>query len=375
MSYKLTDLRHRLHQNPELSNQEFKTSEMITDIMRSFNPDKEYKVGTTGKLFVFESKIEGPVTVFRADMDALPIMEIGEVEYKSVIDGVAHMCGHDGHMTILLGLAQEISKNLPTKGKVALLFQPAEECEQGAADVVEEQVFKELSPDMVFGLHNIPGYSVNSVVIKNGTFAAASRGLIIGLNGKTSHAAEPEKGINPALAISRIINDFYLLRETGELFSDFVNLTVINIELGEIAFGTSPGHAVMRMTLRAFENDDMNLLSQKCEEIVHNICSVESLQYNLSYVEDFPATVNSSICNDLIVKAANVNDLKLLTLDKPNNWSEDFGYYTNNYSGGFFGIGAGEEHPALHNPDYDFPDEIIDTGISMFNSIYQFLNL
>ena len=231
MSKNLIDIRHLLHQNPELSNKEFKTSEMISNLMQNNNPDKEFEVGSTGKLFIYESGKEGPVTVFRADMDALPIQEIGDVEYKSVVDGVAHMCGHDGHMAILLGLAQRIYKNPPVKGKVVLLFQPAEECEQGAADVVASQVFKELSPDMIFGLHNIPGFPLNSIVIKNSTFAAASRGLVIGLVGKTSHAAEPDKGINPAQAISKIIHEFHKLRVTGELFTDFVHLTIINISL------------------------------------------------------------------------------------------------------------------------------------------------
>ena len=118
----------------------------------------------------------------------------------------------------------------------------------------------------------------------------------------------------------------------------------------------------------------MEILSRQCEDIVGEICADEKLEYSLSYLEDFPATVNSERCVELIEKSANENNFEVLRLTKPNNWSEDFGYYTNNYPGGYLGIGAGENHPALHNPDYDFPDEIIDTGVKMYYNIYHSLN-
>lgn len=371
MNTEIVQLRHKFHQYPELSNKEFKTAELINKFMQENSPDKEYRVGSTGRLFVYESGINGPVTVFRADMDALPIQETGDVVYKSTVNGVGHMCGHDGHMSILLGLAKHISTVRPQSGTVALLFQPAEECEQGAADVVAEHVFKALVPDMIFGIHNIPGFVKNSVIVKQNTFAAASKGMVIKLFGKTSHAAEPEKGINPAQAISEIVSDFNHLCASCMMFEDMVNLTVVNIQLGEIAFGTSPGYGEIRVTLRAYRNGDMKILTNECEDIISVVCEKERLRSKVYYVEDFPATVNNDSCNKLIINSAKDNNFKVVTLEQPNSWSEDFGYYTNVYKGGFFGIGAGINHAALHNSDYDFPDEIIETGISMLFTIYK----
>lgn len=371
MNEELIKIRHLLHQNPELANQEIETSKRISNFMQNYKPDKVIDVSKTGKLFVFDSKQDGPTSVFRADMDALPINEENNLEYVSLKKGVAHLCGHDGHMTIVLGLAKKISENKPKKGKVVLLFQPAEESEQGARDVVNSTEFKTLNPDLVFGLHNIPKAPMHQILVKSGSFAAASKGMTLKIYGKSSHAAEPEKGISPASAIAKIIQKLHLLRDDKNLFSNFILLTIINIKLGEIAFGTSPGYAEIRITLRSFENEDMELLTNQAEKIIMEIAEQEQLKINVEYSEVFPATINHDHCLNLIKQSADINQCDLKEMENPFKWSEDFGYYSEKYNTGFFGLGSGIEQAALHNPDFDFPDEIIETGIKLFNQIYK----
>ncbi len=368
-------LRHELHRYPEISNQEFKTSERISQFMARLHADEVITLGKTGKAFVFKGKEEGQTVVFRAELDALPIQEAGKNEYTSVNQGVAHVCGHDGHMAIVAGLAKRVAENRPVKGKVVILFQPAEEVEQGARDVVNDPGFQKLKPDYIFALHNVPGVKKHTILIKRGSFAAASRGMTVKLTGKTSHAAEPEKGISPAIAISEIIKELNLLIKDKSLFKDLSLLTIIHVQLGEISFGTTPGYAEIRITLRAFENDDMELLCKKAENIITNIAQAEKLRCDLSYSEVFPATVNNNECIELIEEAINKNGFNSTLIEKPFKWSEDFGYFTGKYKGGFFGLGSGTEQPALHNPDFDFPDEIISTGENVFYSIYKKINL
>ncbi len=374
MLKKTINLRHELHKHPEISNKEYKTSERIYNFVKQFNPDEVIKLGKTGLAFIFDSRKEGKTLMFRAELDALPISENSFLEYSSVNNNMAHSCGHDGHMAIIAGLAEKISKNRQKKGRVILLFQPAEEVEQGARDVVKNPKFKDIEPYYIFALHNIPGVRKHKIILKKDSFAAASKGMTVELIGKTSHAAEPENGINPAIAISEIIKNLKSLINNKNQFKDLALLTFIYIKMGEMSFGTSAGNAKMGMTLRAFENEDMSMLTEKTEEIIKKICENEKLDYNIAYNEVFPATVNCEECIDLIEKIAKANNYKTEYIEKPFKWSEDFGYYTEKYKGGFFGLGSGLNQPALHNPDFDFPDEIIETGINFFYDIFANIN-
>ncbi|MBS2212205.1 amidohydrolase [Carboxylicivirga mesophila] len=368
-------LRQYLHQHPELSNQEFETAAYISKFIQELQPDAIYNSGSTGKIFLFKGSETGPTVVFRAELDALPIRETNILPYNSQTPGVAHLCGHDGHMAILAGLAQQIAKQRPLKGQVGLLFQPAEEVEQGARDVMESEAFRQLKPDYIFALHNIPGYPLHQVLVRPGSFSAASQGMTVKLTGKTSHAAEPENGLSPAGALARIIESMHLLREQNELFKNLILLTIIHIKLGEIAFGTSPGEAEIRITLRAFENADMDILTQEAISRIEKIAKDEQLTSEFSFSEVFPATVNHTECVRLIEQAAKDHNLEVSHLEQPFKWSEDFGYYTEHIKGGFFGLGSGVDQPALHNPDFNFPDDILSTGIKIFKSIYKKLNL
>ncbi len=368
------ELRHELHKHPEVSNNEYKTSERIVNFMKPLMPDEIVNLGETGKAFVFKGKESGKTIVFRAELDALPILEKNSLAYLSINPNVSHMCGHDGHMAILAGLAQKISKESHQYGKVVFLFQPAEEVEQGALDVVNDSSFKNIKADYIFALHNIPGVKKHNIVIKSGSFSAASKGMTIKLSGKTAHAAEPENGISPANAISRIINQLHKLKENKSLFKDLALLTIIHIQLGEISFGTSPGYAEIRVTLRSFENEDMALLTAHSEKIINGISKEENLECRISYSEEFPASVNDNECLGYVEESARQNNLEIETIKHPFKWSEDFGYYSQHYKSCLFGLGSGISQPPLHNPDYDFPDEIIESGINMFYGIYKKIN-
>lgn len=372
---RLIKLRQHIHKYPELSSKEFNTAKHIERFINEFKPTYMVKLGKTGLAFVFDSETPGSTTMIRADIDALPIQEKNNIDYTSANKNVGHLCGHDGHMTIVAGLAMELSDNPPKKGRVVLLFQPAEETGEGAFGIMEDEKFAEIVPDYIFGLHNIPGQEMHKIICKNGSFAAASKGLTVELSGKTSHAAEPHKGISPTNAVADIIkalND--IAPQNKQLFTDNVLLTIVQINLGEHAFGTSPGHAIIRVTLRAYKDNDLDILTKLVEKNISKVAANENLDYIFSYSEQFPATVNNAQCVALIANAAKINNYNTVELTEPYKWSEDFGYYTEKYKGGFFGLGSGVNQPALHNPNYDFPDELIETGIYMFKEIISQIN-
>ena len=371
MPLKLKEIRQYLHQHPELSNQEFETIQFIENLIKPLNPDRIIRIGELSRVYVFDSGKPGPTIIFRADIDALPIQEKNNISYQSKNEGVAHLCGHDGHSTILIGLARRIAENRPSLGKVAFLFQSAEETGEGAKQVIENDEFLALNADFIFGLHNIPGYPLHEVLLKTGSFAAASKGLKLTLQGKTCHAAEPEKGINPALAMADITRELHDILQQKQLFQNLTLLTFIYSRLGEIAYGTSPGFAEMGFTLRAFENNDMKLLIEKAEQIIRKNCVEHELKFDIEYLEEFPATVNDAEAIRIIEHAATHKNLKMSYLSQSMRWSEDFGYYNQKIRGGFFGLGSGHHQPELHHYNFDFPNELIETGVSLFEEIYR----
>lgn len=362
--------RKELHRYPELSGKEENTAQRIITFLKPSKPDQVIRnIGGHGLAFVYDSKQPGPVILFRTDMDALPIQEINTVDYASQSTGVAHKCGHDGHMAIMAHFAGKIAKSRPKRGKAVLLFQPAEETGEGAEKVIKDNQFKEIKPDMAFALHNLPGFAKHSIVVRKNTFASASKGMIIKLKGVTSHAGEPENGINPAKAMADIMNQFLKLPEDS-LFRDFTLVTLIHARLGERAFGTSAGYAEVMATLRSYRNDDMELLTEKAERIAGLAAEEQNLKFEVEYTEAFPATVNDDECNRLVMNAAKEENLEIVSPENPFRWSEDFGQFTERFPAALFGLGSGTEQPQLHNPDYDFPDEITTTGAQMFFNIY-----
>lgn len=370
----LSKIRRYLHKHPEPSMREEKTAQYLHEILQQTSPDRIVtNAGAYSIMALYKGRDDGETVMLRCDIDALPIEEKNRVDYSSVNEGYSHKCGHDGHMTIMLGLADRLSKR-DFNGNVVLLFQSGEETAEGAKAVLDSGYYGEFKPDWIFGLHNMPGYEEGSVIIKNDIFASASKGLKIFLRGETSHAGQPEDGNNPSQAMNAIINMLQSAPNMYIGFHDNALVTVVNATLGEVAFGTSPGAARICATLRTYNNAQMMLLSDKIIKITENIASAFQLDIEYQWVETFPALVNNNSGAAIVRKAAESADLSLVEADKPFSWSEDFAYYLAQTKGAFFGLGSGFKCRSLHNSDYDFPEDIMISGIDIFYSIIQQVN-
>lgn len=364
---KLIAFRKKLHAHPELSGDEKGTSKKVRAFLKNYSPTKIIdSVGGHGVVAIFDSGNKGPSVLFRGDMDALPIEEVNDFKHRSKTKGVSHKCGHDGHTTMLLGLAVVLSKYPPKKGKAILVFQPAEEIGAGAAAVLNDEKFTSLKPDWVFGLHNLPGFQMHEVVVKKKSFTASVSSIVIDLQGKTTHAAEPENGINPAMAVADLILQTSIWSNNLPKRKDFAVVTPIHINLGNEAYGTSAGAASLGFTIRTWTEREMQKLKDKFEIYLIALAEKHQLKLKFSYKEEFKANENNETAVEAIVSAAKNQKLQISERQLPFKWGEDFGLFTQEYKGAFFGIGAGEDCPALHNPDYDFPDELIPTGSMMF---------
>ena len=365
----LTGLRKELHTHPEISGEEKQTAQRIINEIRGYKPDEIITgLGGYGIAAVFKGALPGPALMFRAELDALPLQEENTFEHRSAEPGKAHLCGHDGHMAILGGLARHLSLIRPKKGKIILLYQPAEETGAGAENVINNQAFAALQPDFVFAIHNLPGFPLHQVIVSDRHFAAASTGMIIRLKGASSHAAEPEKGRSPSQAVAEIIGQLESLPGRCKLKS-FALLTIIHARIGNVAFGTTPGEAVVMATLRAYENDDLENLGKAAEDIVRTLSQKHKLEYEISYTETFPATINNPEANRFVKKAAISAGFVIHEIEQPFKWTEDFGHFTASFKAALIGLGSGQDHPALHHADYDFPDELIPTGVSLLQQI------
>jgi amidohydrolase len=372
MSYKerlkeLRAFRHYLHKHPELSGNEENTARAILEFLDEHPARKIITgIGGNGIVLVYDSNVPGRTIMVRADMDALPIPEEPfDIPYSSNTPGVAHLCGHDGHTAILAGLAKELDHSPPESGKVILLFQPSEENGKGAHDVLEDVKFT-FFPDFIFALHNLPGYELGSVIHRKGIFACASTGMHIKLHGRTSHAAEPHLGISPERAIRRILKFVEGLKKS--LPADTI-VTTTHIRMGEKVFGISPGMARIFFTLRSGNTGRMEDLFRKMDDHFREIATQEELVYSSKKTEYFPATSNDGEAVSYVVEAAKNCDLTTREIELPFGWSEDFGWFTQEYPGALFGLGSGVDHVPLHHPSFDFPDKLLPAGISLFHEI------
>jgi amidohydrolase len=368
---KIRELRHHLHRQAELSGMEKETNRIIADFIRPYKPWKiVHPIGGNGLAAIFRYGDTGPTILFRSELDALPILEpIGSLAYSSRNRGVSHKCGHDGHMAMVAGLAPVLSDTVYPQGRVILLFQPAEETGEGAMAILDDPAFCELNPDYVFALHNLPGFSKNCIVYRDGIFTAAVQSMIIRLKGVVSHAAEPEKGINPSAALAQIILLGEMLSNPESGHPDFSLITPVYATLGQKAYGMSAGTAEIHYTLRAWSSHKLDSITDNLREQVDNICHRHELDFQYEIIQKFASSENDPHAVALVKSAAQNLGLSVNKLPYPFKWGEDFGLFTQRYKGAIFGIGAGLQHAPLHHEDYDFPDELLMTGIKMFTEI------
>lgn len=361
----LIKLRWDLHQHPELSEEEKGTAERIHRFLSAHEPDDLLtEIGGYGIAAVFRGPAPGPNVVVRCEMDALPIAEDPEPSQPnqagcSLVEGVSHACGHDGHMAAVAGLAPLLQKQRPALGSVILLFQPAEECGKGALAVLADPRFLQLQPTFVCSAHNVPGRPIGEILVRNGVFSCASKGLMLELEGESSHASQPHRGSSPALAAAQLIQVLSSVPQQFTALDEQAQVTVIYARIGEVAFGTSPRLATVMATLRSDSEDCMERLSERCIHLVAGLASTWDLQSRAYWTEVFPATLNHRQANHIVEEAAKELGLQCNTALHAFPWSEDFGHFTAQWPGAMFGVGAGEQCPALHSHQYQFADDLL----------------
>jgi amidohydrolase len=366
----IINLRKELHRNPELSSFEYGTAKRIRRFIEKHNPtDILENIGGTGLVAIYKYQKKGKSITIRCELDALPIQEENEFKHQSKKEGISHKCGHDGHMAIVSGLIFWLKNQSFNSGEIILLFQPAEENGKGANRVLKDERFKSLKTDYVFALHNIPKEPLNGIILIDKRFSAEVQSFIVSVKGKKSHASEPENGINPALGLSNIITTLSKLEVVKPEDKNFTLMTPVHINMGQIAYGFSPANGELHYTVRTWNRKNMSALRVQINEIIQQICQIHKLQYEIVWLEYFPAAANDIESNNFIEKAAKENNYKISERPYPFKFGEDFGWFSREYKTAMFGLGAGLDTPALHNADYDFPDEIIETGITMFKSI------
>ena len=366
----LTAFRRDLHRHPEVSGEEVETARTINTALQALGPTSIItNLGGHGVAAVFDSGTPGPTVLFRAELDALPIQEISDNPWVSQIPGKGHLCGHDGHMTMLLALGRLLTRRTVASGRVVLMFQPAEEDGSGARAVVADPKFDAIRPDWAFAIHNEPGRPFGHVSTRAGLINCASQGLSITLTGKTAHAATPETGLSPAGAIARLIPALAALGTGGALDDDFRLVTVTHVSIGEPTFGIAPGEGVIYATLRAARDDAMAGMAEAAQQLAKEAANEAGLRVSFDIRDDFAASINDPDAAAIAVAAMDAIGVPNSDTGLPMRASEDFGVFGWGAKAAMLCLGPGEDYAALHNPDFDFPDDLIPIGAAIFDRI------
>lgn len=370
---KIIEFRNILHRHPEPSGKESETAGRIIKELEACHPDTIVSgIGGTGIAAKFAAVDKTEKTIlFRAELDAIAVSEETGLDYQSINSGIMHGCGHDGHMAILIGLAQYLSGNRSKHTDVWLLFQPAEETGEGAQQMLDDPRFKEIDADRAYALHNLPGFKENSVVVKSGVFAAASVGIDVKFKGKSSHAAYPDQGINPAAAMAALV------KFTGDSFRSFRESDPANkivttyMKLGERAFGISPGEGHVGFTIRSSSDAVLKEAAEKLKDKISSMQEGFEGEISFNMVEPFAATVNLKEGVKCVKEASKNVGCDIIEIDEPFPWSEDFGKFRKKFPITLFGLGTGSDHPPLHSELYDFNDSLIETGVRLFQNLIE----
>jgi amidohydrolase len=363
----LTEWRRELHRWPEISGEEEQTAGRVVGFLADTRPDEVITgLGGHGVAAIYGSGKPGPTVLLRSEIDALPIQEVGDTPHKSLVPGQSHMCGHEGHTTILAAVARQLARKRPETGRVVLMFQPAEETGKGAAGVTADPRYDAIRPDYAFSLHNLPGVPFGHVRLKEGVVNCASRGMRILLDGRTAHASQPETGVPPTRAVSLLLPALEALSHGSFEDDEFALVTVCHARIGEAVFGIAPGHAEIRATLRTRLDERMADLVAAAQTLARDAAKAHGLGCAIDYDEIFVASMNNP---DAVAHLASALDAERVPWSEeglPMRASEDFGLFGRGSKSAMFYLGAGTDLPALHNPDYDFPDDLIPIGARVF---------
>ncbi len=360
-----------MHQLAEPSGEEAQTQAFLLDVLKKLSPTEVRDFDNSRNILaIYDSGAPGPTLLFRGDFDAVRVPETLDLPYASHTPDVSHKCGHDGHTTILLGLAEYLKYNPLQSGKVLLFFQAAEETGEGAQQFLESGILELYRPDKVFALHNIPGEPLGTVLCRPGSFTCSVISCDIELHGRTAHAAEPQKALSPYPAAKHITDKLLALNQYDMTRDDFRLLTLVEFRVGEPAYGVAAGHGVLRFTLRAKQDSLLQETKRALTEIVDEaVTQTEGLTQSIEWREYFAAANNHSAAVTQIREAAHACQLPYVERETPFSWGEDFGLLTQQFDGALFGLGAGTDQPPLHHQLYDFPDELVPIGVKLFVEI------
>jgi len=363
----MTAWRRHLHQIPELMFDCHQTAAFVAERLREFGITEIHQgIATTGIVAIIDGQGEGPTIGLRADMDALPMQEETGLDYASTIDGMMHACGHDGHTTMLLGAARYLAETRNFKGRVALIFQPAEENGGGGEVMVKEGILDRFDIKEVYALHNAPGAPVGHFYTTPGPIMAAADDFDIHITGKGGHGAMPHDTIDPVVAAVSIAQAIQTIVSRNNYSQDNLVISVTQIHTGS-ADNIIPEKAFINGTVRTFDGAVQGMVMARLEAIVAGAAISFGVEAELVYNVGYPATINDA---GRTVFAANIareiaGDAGVIDDSGPEMGAEDFAYLLNERPGAYLFVGNGDT-AGLHHPEYDFDDEAAAVGASFF---------
>jgi amidohydrolase len=372
----IQSLRRDIHAHPELSYQEVRTSELIATALSDWGIPVHRGLGGTGVVGTVSSGNTGRAIGLRADIDALPVTEQNTFAHASVNRGRMHACGHDGHTAMLLAAAKYFAAHRDFDGTVYLIFQPAEEGGAGARAMIKDGLFERFPMEAIFGIHNWPGLEVGQFALRSGPVFASSNEFKIVVRGTGAHAAMPHNGIDPIPVACQMVQAFQTIISRNKRPIDAGVISVTIIRAGE-ANNVIPASCELEGTVRTFTLEVLDLIEQRMQRIAAATCEAFGARCDFTFKRTYPPTINhpdeTAFARDLLSTLVGADNVKEF---EPTMGAEDFSYFLHQKPGCYFLIGNGDgahrssghgEGPCLlHNASYDFNDELIPLGGSMW---------
>jgi hippurate hydrolase len=370
----LDEIRHHIHQHPELSYEEADTARFVADKLEAWGYDVTRNVGGHGLVASLKAGTGTRTVGVRADMDALPIHEQTGLDYASVHDGKMHACGHDGHTTVLLGAAQQIAKTRNFDGTVHLIFQPAEEAgsDSGAVRMIADGLFERFPCDAIFGLHNHPGVPTGTFGFRAGPLMAACDTVKVRIVGRGGHAARPHLAVDPVVVGSSIVMALQSVVGRNVDPNEAAVVTVGSFRSGH-APNVIPEDAVLEMSVRSFSPAVRETLETRIRAIVDSQAQAYGATAEIDFIRGYPVLVNSEAETEFARQVAEelVGPEHVIAPFPPIAGSEDFAYYLQQRPGCFVRLGNGEGRPMLHSARYDFNDENLTIGAAFWTRLVE----
>ncbi|MGU3780587.1 amidohydrolase [Burkholderia metallica] len=361
--------RHTIHSKPEVAFQERGTAEFVASLLRAFGIDVHTGIGQTGVVGVIRGQLgDGPTIALRADMDALPMQEQGRPVYRSVFEGVFHGCGHDGHVSILLGTARYLSANRMFGGTVLLIFQPAEEVVRGSRAMLDDGLLERFPFDEIYSLHNDPMLPPGKIGVRAGAQQASADRFTIRVHGVGTHAGMPHLGVDPVSIGASLVTALQTIVSRTVNPLESAVLTVARFHAGDAA-NVIPHEAVLDGTVRAFSAASRELVIRRMREICRGLAVANGTRIDVEFVHGTPAIVNSDGPVRHVVSAARtvVGPHNVVEDMAPLMAGDDVANFLQMRPGCHFMLGQGGR--ICHHPEYDFNDDVAPIGVAMFVEI------